>query len=82
MIKWDCGCIGIDDTKNSTGQVFLLTNCDGNGNHDINPGWRQMKNKTFVVMAFPDAINVLDKMADLVYMGQRFHELKNLLGIR
>ena len=79
MIKWSCGCIGFDDAKNSAGKVFLLTNCDGDRTYDINPGWRNMCNKTFEVLSFPVTINYLDKMADLVYAGHRFHELKSLL---
>lgn len=78
LVTYDCGCVGFAMHP----QALIIQPCDGDRDRpSIDPFWRTMGDKPHKPLAEPQARILLDELAKLVQLGNRFKELKAILAV-
>lgn len=75
FVRYECGCVGFHGFARS----LVIRPCDGDG-PAIDPFWRTMGDKPYEPLADADLSDLLDDVAKLVQLGNRFKELKAILA--
>jgi hypothetical protein len=76
FVIYSCGCVCIKHND----EVFIIEPCDGNYDDDQYTMFkRNMINKKYRECTPSEVSNITENLADLIYKGQRFSELKRLL---
>lgn len=84
LVRYDCGCIGFrpaaPDPNNR--QSIILRFCDDDGSQRAGMAEQDMTGKCFASLIRSEEEAVFDILNELLGKGQKFEEMKSLLGIR
>lgn len=76
LVKFSCGCVGLD----SEPTAFVLIPCDADRcDPYVNPGWRDMSDKTSEPLDQSETTDLLEEVANLVDDGNKLRQVQQLL---
>jgi hypothetical protein len=79
LVKYDCGCIGFQ--RGPGRRALLVYWCDHDGRENpVGLGMRGMGEKEWDPVSEDRALELFEEIADLTDSGERFRELKRILG--